>query len=83
MKCYVWNCNQKAVVFVELTIPPYSRMPCCQRHADEFPKEYPRVKLEDEEKDKQELLESGDRILIRIYSNGSVRFKLKKKEANP
>ena len=54
MKCYVWNCSQKAVIFIELTTPPYKKMPCCQRHADEFPKEYPRVKLDEHGKSLKE-----------------------------
>jgi len=44
IKCYVWNCHKKAVIFIELTTEPYDRMPCCQKHADQFPEHYPRVK---------------------------------------
>jgi len=46
MKCYVWNCNQEAVIFIEFTTEDHKRMPCCQRHADEFPENYPRVKTD-------------------------------------
>lgn len=44
MKCYVWDCSEKAVIYIELTTKPYERMPCCQEHADQFPDDYPRVK---------------------------------------
>jgi len=47
MKCYVWNCSSEAVVFIELTTPPNKRVPCCRKHADEFPEDYPRVKTDE------------------------------------
>jgi len=43
MKCYVWNCSREAVIYIRLTTPPHNLMPCCQDHANEFPKQYKRV----------------------------------------
>lgn len=44
MKCYVYNCNNHAVKFIELTTAPYNRLPVCRKHEREFPESYPRVK---------------------------------------
>ena len=46
MKCYVWDCSQDAVIFIEMTTQPYKRLPCCQCHADAFPSEYQRLETD-------------------------------------
>jgi hypothetical protein len=48
MKCYVWDCNQKAIVFIKLTTGSSMELPCCERHASQFPIEYVRVPMEKE-----------------------------------